>query len=223
MKSVSSRERIVLRAARELRDGYYVNLGIGLPTLVANHIPEGIDIVLESENGMLGIGPFPYEGEEDADLINAGKQTITELPGSSYFSSAESFGFIRGGHIDLTIMGAMEVSQEGDLANWMIPGKMVKGMGGGMDLVASAKRVVIIMTHCNKNGEPKLLKKCGLPLTGVRCVHRVITEHAVFDFQDGGMILREIGPDMTVGNLREITEADFAEAPRVTSMFPEAA
>jgi len=223
MKSVSSRERIVLRAARELRDGYYVNLGIGLPTLVANHIPEGIDIVLESENGMLGIGPFPYEGEEDADLINAGKQTITELPGSSYFSSAESFGFIRGGHIDLTIMGAMEVSQEGDLANWMIPGKMVKGMGGGMDLVASAKRVVITMTHCNKNGEPKLLKKCGLPLTGVRCVHRVITEHAVFDFQDGGMILREIGPDMTVGNLREITEADFAEAPRVTSMFPEAA
>lgn len=217
------RKQIAARLARDIADGAVVNLGIGLPTLVANHIPEGIDIVLESENGMLGIGPFPYEGEEDADLINAGKQTITELPGSSYFSSAESFGFIRGGHIDLTIMGAMEVSQEGDLANWMIPGKMVKGMGGGMDLVASAKRVVIIMTHCNKNGEPKLLKKCGLPLTGVRCVHRVITEHAVFDFQDGGMILREIGPDMTVGNLREITEADFAEAPRVTSMFPEAA
>ena len=221
MKSVSSRERIVLRAARELRDGYYVNLGIGMPTLVANHIPEAMDIVLESENGMLGIGPFPYEGEEDADLINAGKQTITELPGSSYFSSAESFGFIRGGHIDLTIMGAMEVSQEGDLANWMIPGKMVKGMGGGMDLVASAKRVVIIMTHCNKKGEPKLLKKCGLPLTGVRCVHRVITEHAVFDFQDGRMILQEIAPDMTVDKLRELTQADFVEAPNVTRMLPE--
>jgi len=221
MKNVSSRERIVLRAARELRDGYYVNLGIGMPTLVANHIPAGIDIVLESENGMLGIGPFPYEGEEDADLINAGKQTITELPGSSYFSSAESFGFIRGGHIDLTIMGAMEVSQEGDLANWMIPGKMVKGMGGGMDLVASAKRVVIIMTHCNKKGEPKLLKKCGLPLTGVRCVHRVITEHAVFDFQDGRMVLREIAPDITLDKLREITEADFVEAPNVERMFPE--
>ena len=221
MKSVSSRERIVLRAARELRDGYYVNLGIGMPTLVANHIPEGMDIVLESENGMLGIGPFPYEGEEDADLINAGKQTITELPGSSYFSSAESFGFIRGGHIDLTIMGAMEVSQEGDLANWMIPGKMVKGMGDGMDLVVSAKRVVIIMTHCNKKGEPKLLKKCGLPLTGVRCVHRVITEHAVFDFQDGKMILQEVAPDLTVEKLRELTEADFDEAPNVTRMFSE--
>lgn len=221
MKSVSSRERIVQRAARELRDGYYVNLGIGMPTLVANHIPEAMDIVLESENGMLGIGPFPYEGEEDADLINAGKQTITELPGSSYFSSAESFGFIRGGHIDLTIMGAMEVSQEGDLANWMIPGKMVKGMGGGMDLVASAKRVVIIMTHCNKKGEPKLLKKCGLPLTGVRCVHRVITEHAVFDFQDGKMILQEIAPDMTVDKVRELTQADFEEAPNVTEMYPE--
>lgn len=221
MKSVSSRERIVQRAARELRDGYYVNLGIGMPTLVANHIPEAMDIVLESENGMLGIGPFPYEGEEDADLINAGKQTITELPGSSYFSSAESFGFIRGGHIDLTIMGAMEVSQEGDLANWMIPGKMVKGMGGGMDLVVSAKRVVIIMTHCNKKGEPKLLDKCGLPLTGVRCVHRVITEHAVFDFQDGKMILQEIAPDMTVDKVRELTQADFEEAPNVTEMYPE--
>ena len=221
MKSASSRERIVLRAARELRDGYYVNLGIGMPTLVANHIPEGMDIVLESENGMLGIGPFPYEGEEDADLINAGKQTISELPGSSYFSSAESFGFIRGGHIDLTIMGAMEVSQEGDLANWMIPGKMVKGMGGGMDLVVSAKRVVIIMTHCNKKGAPKLLKKCSLPLTGVRCVHRVITEHAVFDFEDGKMILKEIGPEMTIEKLRQITDADFVEAPVVTKMFPE--
>ncbi len=218
MKSVSSRERIVLRAARELKDGYYVNLGIGIPTLVANHIPEGVSIVLESENGMLGTGPFPFEGEEDADLINAGKQTITELPGCSYFSSADSFGMIRGGHVDLTIMGAMEVSQEGDLANWMIPGKLVKGMGGGMDLVASAKRVVIVMTHCNKKGAPKLLKKCSLPLTGVRCVDRLITEHAVFDFADGKMTLRELAPDMTVDQLREITEGEFTEAPDLCEM-----
>jgi 3-oxoacid CoA-transferase subunit B len=218
MKNVLSRERIVLRAARELKDGYYVNLGIGLPTLVANHIPEGISIVLESENGMLGTGPFPYEGEEDADLINAGKQTITELPGCSYFSSAESFGMIRGGHIDLTIMGGMEVSQEGDLANWMIPGKMVKGPGGGMDLVASAKRVVIIMTHCNKAGEPKILKKCALPLTGVHCVDRLITEYAVFDFENGKMILKELAPDMTADKLREITEGEFTVAADVKEM-----
>ena len=218
MKNVSSRERIVLRAARELKDGYYVNLGIGIPTLVANHIPKGVSIVLESENGMLGTGPFPFEGEEDADLINAGKQTITELPGCSYFSSADSFGMIRGGHVDLTIMGAMEVSQEGDLANWMIPGKLVKGMGGGMDLVASAKRVVIVMTHCNKKGAPKLLKKCSLPLTGVRCVDRLITEHAVFDFADGKMTLRELAPDTTVDQLREITDGEFAEPPDLCEM-----
>ena len=218
MANLSPRERIVLRAVRELKDGYYVNLGIGIPTLVANHIPEGVSIVLESENGMLGTGPFPYEGEEDADLINAGKQTITELPGCSYFSSADSFGMIRGRHEDLTIMGAMEVSQEGDLANWMIPGKLVKGMGGGMDLVASAKRVVIVMTHCAKNGSPKVLKKCSLPLTGVRCVDRVITEHAVFDFADGKMTLEELAPGMTVGKLREITDGEFTEAPDLCEM-----
>jgi 3-oxoacid CoA-transferase subunit B/3-oxoadipate CoA-transferase beta subunit len=218
MSSVSARERIVRRAARELRDGYYVNLGIGMPTLVANYIPEGISIVLESENGMLGTGPFPYEGEEDADLINAGKQTVTELPGAAYFSSATSFGMIRGGHVHLTIMGGMEVSQEGDLANWMIPGKMVKGMGGGMDLVASAKRVVIIMTHCDKKGNPKVLKKCTLPLTGPRCVDVLITEHAVFEFEDGKMVLKEIGPDMTIDKLREITDAEFSEAPNVVPM-----
>ena len=218
MKNVSSRERIVLRAARELKDGYYVNLGIGIPTLVANHISEGVNIVLESENGMLGTGPFPYEGDEDADLINAGKQTITELPGCSYFSSADSFGMIRGRHVDLTIMGAMEVSQEGDLANWMIPGKLVKGMGGGMDLVASAKRVVIVMTHCDKKGNPKLLKECSLPLTGPRCVDRLITEHAVFDFADGKMTLKELAPDMTVDKLREITKGEFTEAPDLCEM-----
>ncbi|RMF73993.1 MAG: CoA transferase subunit B [Acidobacteria bacterium] len=218
MKSASSRERIVLRAARELKDGYYVNLGIGMPTQVANHVPEGVQIILQSENGMLGIGPFPYEGEEDPDLINAGKQTITELPGSSYFSSAESFAMIRGGHIDLTIMGGMEVSETGDLANWMIPGKMVKGMGGGMDLVASAKRVVIIMTHCNKKGEPKVLRECRLPLTGVRCVDRLITEHAVFDFDDGRMILRELAPETSLDDLRAITEARFEVADDLREM-----
>jgi 3-oxoacid CoA-transferase subunit B len=210
-ETISPRERIVLRAAQELCDGMYVNLGIGMPTLVANHLPKGVNIELESENGLLGIGPFPFEGEEDADLINAGKQTITAAKGASYFSSSESFEMIRGGHIDLTIMGGMEVSQEGDLANWMIPGKMVKGPGGGMDLVASAKKVVIIMTHCNKNGEPKILEKCNLPLTGVRCVDRLITEHAVFDFENGQMILREILGDMTIEELKKITGGKFRE------------
>jgi len=212
----AGRDRIVLRAAKELRDGYYVNLGIGMPTLVANHIPAGMQIVLQSENGMLGIGPFPYEDEVDADLINAGKQTITELPGSSYFSSADSFAMIRGGHINLTIMGGMEVSQDGDLANWMVPGKLVKGMGGGMDLIASAKRVVILMQHADKTGASKVLQKCTLPLTGQRCVHRLITEWGVWDFDYSAgsngpvrMILREIAPDITVEKLRETTLAKF--------------
>lgn len=218
MTDLSPRDRIVHRAAKELQDGFYVNLGIGMPTLVANLIPPGVDIVLQSENGMLGIGPFPFEGDEDADLINAGKQTITELPGSSYFSSSESFEIIRGGHVDLTIMGGMEVSQEGDLANWMIPKKMVKGMGGGMDLVASAKRVVITMTHASKKGAPKLLKKCSLPLTSQKCVDRVITEMAVFDFDNGRMILRETAPGVTVDDIRKVTEAEFEVADKLEVM-----
>ncbi len=196
-------------AKYELKNGMYVNLGIGIPTTVANHMPEGVNVLLQSENGMLGMGPFPYKGEEDPDLINAGKQTITQLPDSSYFNSADSFAMVRGGHIDLTILGALQVSQDGNLANWMIPGKMVKGMGGAMDLVAGTKRVVIMMDHTAKNGEAKLVKHCSLPLTGVGVVNRVITNLAIFDFVDGKMLLKEMAPDVSIEQLRKNTEAEF--------------
>jgi len=205
------RNQMAARAAQELEDGTYVNLGIGIPTLVSNYIPEGVDVTLQSENGMLGMGPFPTEDEIDADLINAGKQTITELDRTSYFDSAESFAMIRGGHIALSILGAMEVSEEGDLANWMIPGKLVKGMGGAMDLVAGVKRVVIIMDHTNKAGETKVLKKCTLPLTGIKVVDRIITNLGVFDVVEGGLKVVELATDVTMDDVRKNTAATIVD------------